>query len=157
MRSRENGGGAMRLARISILSGLLLFAMVGTLVAPGPAPSQAAGGTVTVAQGAEPATLDPFQEICRTGYNVTLHIYDPLFMRNDAGKIIPMLATGYKVINPTTWEFILRKSVKLHNGDPFDAAPVKFTLARALLNDSPSYYLVDGAQDLRIDALYTVQ
>ncbi len=155
--SRENGGGAMRLARISILSGLLLFAMVGTLVAPGPAPSQAAGGTVTVAQGAEPATLDPFQEISRTGYNVTLHIYDPLFMRNDTGKIIPMLATGYKIINPTTWEFILRTGVKFHNGEPFDAAAVKFTLDRALLKDSPSNYLVDGVKDVRIVDPRTVQ
>src|SRR3989442_9279072 len=66
-RSRENGGGAMRLARISMLSGLLLFAMVGTLVAPGPAPSQAAGGAGTVAPGAQAATLEAFHEVSRPG------------------------------------------------------------------------------------------
>src|SRR5690349_6924247 len=130
--SRENGGGEMRSARRSIFLGLLVFGMMGAPVVPGLAPSQAAGGTVTVAQGAEPATLDPFQEISRTGYNVTLHIYDPLFMRNDAGKIVPMLATGYKVVTPTRWEFTLRKGVKFHNGEPFDAAAVKFTIDRAL-------------------------
>src|SRR5579864_7112670 len=130
----------MSLARISMLSALLVFALAGAVVAPLPAPTDAAGGAVTVAQGAEPATLDPFQEISRTGYNVTLHIYDPLFMRNDAGRIIPMLATGYKIVDPTTWEFTLRKGVKFHNGEPFDAAAVKFTIDRALLKDSPSNY-----------------
>jgi peptide/nickel transport system substrate-binding protein len=147
----------MKLVRISVLVAVLGFALVGALGATGPAPSQAANGTVTVAQGAEPATLDPFQEISRTGYNVTLHIYDPLFMRNDVGKIIPMLATGYKVVDPTTWEFALRKGVKFHNGEPFDATAVKFTIDRALLKESPSNYLVDGVKDVRIVDPYTVR
>ncbi len=72
-------------------------------------PSFATGPSVTVAQGAEPATLDAFQEISRSGYNVTLHIYDPLFMRSDDGKIVPMLATGYNIVDPTTWRITLRQ------------------------------------------------
>ncbi len=144
----------MRAARISVL---LLIAMAGTLWAPGTAPSQAAGGTVTVAQGAEPATLDAFQEISRSGYNVTLHIYDPLFMRNEAGKIGPMLATGYKVVNPTTWQFTLRQGVKFHNGEPFDATAVKFTFDRGRLKESPENYLLDGIKDVRIVDPYTVE
>src|SRR5207302_1547116 len=133
----ETGGQPMKGARISILGALLAFATAAA-VSPVPEPSQAAGAMATIAQGAEPATLDPFQEISRTGYIVTLHIYDPLFMRNPAGRIVPMLATGYKIVNATTWEFSLRKGVKFHNGEPFDASAVKFTIERALLKDSAS-------------------
>ncbi len=146
----------MKQARMSILAALLAFATA-TAVSPVPEPARAAGGLVTVAQGAEPATLDPFQEISRTGYIVTLHIYDPLFMRNPAGRIVPMLATGYKIVNATTWEFSLRKGVKFHNGEPFDASAVKFTIERALLKDSASNYLVDGVKSVGIVDPYTVQ
>jgi peptide/nickel transport system substrate-binding protein len=146
----------MKWARTSILAAVVMLAMA-EVVSPVIGPSQAAGGTVTVAQGAEPATLDPFQEISRTGYNVTLHIYDPLFMRNPAGKIVPMLATGYRIVNPTTWEFSLRKGVKFHDGEVFDASAVKFTIERALLKDSPSNYLVDGVKNVRVVDPYAVQ
>src|SRR5579864_5502793 len=120
-------------SRIAFILVMLLLATMWPAAAP---PSHAAGASVTVAQGTEPATLDAFQEISRSGYNVTLHIYDPLFMRTDDGKILPMLATGYKVVSPTTWEFSLRKGVAFHDGEPFDANAVKFTLERGRLKES---------------------
>jgi peptide/nickel transport system substrate-binding protein len=39
-----------------------------------------------------------------------------------------MLATGWKVVNDTTWEFTLRQGVKFHNGEPFNAQSVKATM-----------------------------
>lgn len=147
----------MKWTRTSILAAGLALTLAAAMVSPVP-PSHAAGaGTVTVAQGAEPATLDPLQEISRTGYNVTLQIYDPLFMRNPAGQIVPMLAAGYKIVNATTWQFNLRKGVKFHNGEPFDASAVKFTIDRAMLKDSPSNYLVDGVRSTRVVDPYTIE
>jgi peptide/nickel transport system substrate-binding protein len=146
----------MKGVRTAILAAGVIAALAAVMAAP-TVPSHAAGATVTVAQGAEPATLDPLQEISRTGYNVTLQIYDPLFMRNSAGRIVPMLATGYKIVNPTTWQFTLRKGVKFHNGEPFDASAVKFTIDRAMLKDSPSNYLVDGVKSTRIIDPYTIE
>ena len=57
------------------------------------------------------------------------HIYDRLLDR-DAKTLRPkpMLATGWKVVNDTTWEFTLRQGVKFHNGEPFDAHSVKATM-----------------------------
>ena len=48
------------------------------------------------------------------------------------GKVSPALATSW--INPdqTTWRFTLRKGVTFHNGDPFTAADVKFSIDQAL-------------------------
>src|SRR5207237_3015476 len=51
----------------------------------------------------------------------------------------------------------LRKGVKFHNGEPFDASAVKFTIERALLKDSASNYLVDGVKSVGIVDPYTVQ
>ncbi|HKX17232.1 MAG TPA: ABC transporter substrate-binding protein [bacterium] len=147
----------MKWARTAMLAAGLALALAAAMGSPIPPSHAAAAGTVTVAQGAEPATLDPLQEISRTGYNVTLQIYDPLFMRNPAGRIVPMLASGYKIVNPTTWQFSLRKGVKFHNGEPFDAAAVKFTIERAMLKDSPSNYLVDGVKSVRAVDPYTVE
>ena len=44
---------------------------------------------------------------------------------------MPGLAESWKRLNPTTWQFTLRKGVKFHNGDDFNADSVKFTLDRA--------------------------
>lgn len=139
---------------------LVLVVAVLSLVLSGVSPSVpllAAGPTVTVAQGAEPATLDAFQEISRSGYNVTLHIYDPLFMRSDDGKIVPMLATGYKVVDPTIWRITLRKGVTFHNGEPFDANAVKSTMERGRLKESPENYLLNKIKDVRILDPYAVE
>ncbi len=42
----------------------------------------------------------------------------------------PLLAESYKIVNDKTWEFKLRKGVKFHNGEDFNAAAVKFVLER---------------------------
>src|SRR2546422_4109707 len=135
---------------------LALLGLAVSLISPS-APSLAAGPTVTVAQGAEPATLDAFQEISRSGYNVTLHIYDPLFMRSDDGKIIPMLATGYKIVDPTTWRIALRQGVTFHNEEPFDANAVKFTFEQGRLKESAENYLLNKIKDVRVLDPYTVE
>jgi peptide/nickel transport system substrate-binding protein len=44
----------------------------------------------------------------------------------------PMLATSWKRVNDTTFQFKLREGVKFHNGEPFDAEAVKFSIDRLL-------------------------
>jgi peptide/nickel transport system substrate-binding protein len=50
----------------------------------------------------------------------------------ETGKFIPWLAERWQKINDTTWRFFLRKDVKFHNGEPFNAQAVKFTIDRML-------------------------
>ena len=68
-----------------------------------------------------------------TTNNMLEHIYDRLLDRDAKTlKPKPMLATGWKVVNDTTWEFTLRQGVKFHNGEPFNAHSVKATIEYAL-------------------------
>ena len=56
-------------------------------------------------------------------------IYEQLTQNGEGGVSQPLLATGWKNIDPTTWEFTLRPGVKFSNGEMFDANAVKAQLA----------------------------
>ena len=84
-----------------------------------------------IEQGADIASLDPQMEIDLATGRILLNIYEPLFRRDWRGKITPHLAESYKILDPLTWEIKLRRGVKFHNGEEFNAETVKFSIERA--------------------------
>ncbi|MBI4278958.1 MAG: hypothetical protein HY660_10920 [Armatimonadetes bacterium] len=58
------------------------------------------------------------------------HVYETLVTRNEKGEFVPRLAAWWKTVSPTEWEFKLRRGVKWHDGRPFTARDVKFSLDR---------------------------
>ena len=52
--------------------------------------------------------------------NISRKINETLLRISQDLKIEPVLATSYKLVNDTTWEFKLRKGVKFHNGEEFN-------------------------------------
>jgi peptide/nickel transport system substrate-binding protein len=131
------------------IGGTLIAAFLAAERAPGWAASH---GKVVIAQGVDPTTLDPQWHEETPAYNVLLNIYDTLLFRDKDLKIIPWLATSWKLLNPTTWEFKLRQGVKFHNGEEFDAEAAKFSLDRLrdpeLKNRQASYFRLVTAVDV---------
>jgi peptide/nickel transport system substrate-binding protein len=128
------------------MTGLVVALVCGTGAA-----AAAPQGQVVIAQGVDPTTLDPHFHLETPAANVLLNIYETLLFRDPDEKIIPWLAESWKMVNPTTWEFKLRRGVKFHNGEEFDAEAVKFSLDRLrdpeLKNrQAPNYRLIASVE-----------
>jgi peptide/nickel transport system substrate-binding protein len=80
----------------------------------------------------EPATLDPHMHHNVETENITRQICEHLIDRDPDGKLIPSLATSWQLVNENTWQFKLRKGVRFHNGEEFDAKAVKFSIERII-------------------------
>ena len=60
----------------------------------------------------------------------------PLVLRDDIGTLIPGLALKWTPLDASTWRFELRPGVVFHDGAPFTAKDVKFTLDYILAPNS---------------------
>lgn len=58
-------------------------------------------------------------------------VYEPLITRDQELKLVPALAESWRSIDDTTWEFKLRHGVTFHDGTPFTADDVIFSIMRA--------------------------
>ncbi len=100
---------------------------VAATVAAAPAHAQA---ELKIGLSAEPTSLDPHFHNLIPNNQVTGHIFESLVETAPDFSMRPGLAESYRVINPTTWEFKLRKNVKFHDGSAFDANDVLFSICR---------------------------
>ena len=76
--------------------------------------------------------MDPYFVYHPSGFAVMEALFDSLVMADWDGTIVPHLAESWTVLDDTTLEFRLRPGVTFHNGEPFDAAAVKFSIERVL-------------------------
>ncbi|RYZ12229.1 MAG: ABC transporter substrate-binding protein [Comamonadaceae bacterium] len=100
---------------------------------PGAAFSQSRKDSINLGLVLEPTVLDPTAAAASSIGEVTLYnIYETLTKINADGSVAPLLAEGWD-ISPDlkTYTFRLRKGVKFHNGEPFNAQTVKFSFERA--------------------------
>ena len=87
---------------------------------------------ITISQPAEATTMDPGRSTQVLTVNYFYNLYDTLTRWDTALRLGPGLATAWKSVNETTWEFTLRQGVRFHDGSPFSAEDVKATLERNL-------------------------
>jgi peptide/nickel transport system substrate-binding protein len=134
----------MLISRIAALLLLLVLAPLPAAAAP--------EGRVVIAQGVDPTTLDMMHQQEQPASNVGAQIFESLIERGQDLKIVPALAAQMpKLVAPTAWEIKLRRGVKFHNGEDFNADSVKFSLERLAnpankLRGSSSYALLDRVE-----------
>ncbi len=58
-------------------------------------------------------------------------IHDTLVDRDRTMALVPRLATSWTIVDDTTWRFRLREGVRFHDGTPFTADDVVFSIVRA--------------------------
>jgi len=87
---------------------------------------------ITISQPAEATTMDPGRSTQVLTVNYFYNLYDALTRWDNSLRLQPGLATSWKNLNETTWEFTLRQGVKFHDGAPLTAEDVKATLERNL-------------------------
>ena len=81
--------------------------------------------------------------------SVVGNVYEPLVGRDQNLKLTPRLATSWKQISPSVWRFELRKGVKFHDGKPFTADDVLFSLARAAGEGSDMKSYTNDVKEVR--------
>jgi len=93
------------------------------------APAGALAEALTIGVRADPA-VDPHYQWLSTNTAYSNHIFSPLVDKDDMAQWIPGLATEWRMVEPTIWEFQLREGVKFHNGNTFDADDVVYSFWR---------------------------
>lgn len=89
---------------------------------------------VTIVLETQPDQLDPCQSSkSQVGKVIKQNVVETLTeISPENGKITPRLATEWKQVDDLTWRFKLRQGVKFHDGTPFNAAAVKYSVERTL-------------------------
>ena len=109
------------------------------------------GGALSVCQSAEPPGLDPTSDTAAAIDRIVWsNLFETLIKVDDQGRLLPGLAEQWEVSEDgKTYTFRLRKNVRFHNGEPFNAAVAKWNLERVMAADTknihPEYFRVIAA------------
>jgi len=117
--------------------------------------------TLIISRTVDPQGLDP-AEIVSTGagggVETFIASYERLFNVTASGKIVPGLATSWKVSkNGLVYTIFLRKGVTFHDGSPFDASQVRFTWQRIMGVNGPAAQYWGSVKDVQVVSPYVVQ
>jgi peptide/nickel transport system substrate-binding protein len=125
--NKKKGGRMFK--KIILLSTLFVFMCSGMVMA---APKS--GGTLIFGRGGDSVGLDPAYETDGNSFLVCDNIYEALVAYKDESTALePGLAESWKIAaDGKTYTFQLRKGVKFHDGTPFNADAVVFSIGRMM-------------------------
>lgn len=129
------------------LMSILIFAActaapVGTGAPAGEAGVETVAGDVVpeliIAQTAEIPTMDGQLDWTMIGRNIFYQMYGYLTRHDENMVVVPELAESWEWIDDNTMRWHLRQDVSFHNGEPFNAEAVKFSLDRIMNQETGS-------------------
>ena len=116
--------------------------------------SLAGAATLRIASAFDPQTMDPHGLALQYQTRVIAQVYESLVNRDEQFRLEPSLALSWAATGPTTWRFKLRPGVTFHDGTPFGADDVGFSIERALGPTSQRSFQIKGVKAARkVDAL----
>ncbi len=132
---------------------LLAFVAASALIT-----GSAAAQNLTMGVIAGPESMDPHFTATGTHSEALKHVFDSLTHSGDRLQIEPGLAESWRVVNPTTWEFKLRRGVKFHDGSDMTAEDVASSIRRmqTLSGPNPTRIYVRRVQEVRIVDPHTI-
>ncbi len=135
-----------------------LYGVTAALLATTMIATAANAETLRWARAGDSLTLDPHAQNEGPTHTLAHQIYEPLLQRDMQGQIIPALATSWQPTeDPTIWEFKLREGVTFHDGSPFTAEDVVFSMNRAKMPASDMKELLASVTEVVPVDDYTIQ
>ncbi|RYF01204.1 MAG: ABC transporter substrate-binding protein [Comamonadaceae bacterium] len=113
--------------------------------------------TIRVANQGDALSMDPHSLNESLQLSVTGNVYEPLIGRNKDLSLAPALATAWKQTSPTVWRIELRRGVQFHDGTPFMADDVLFSLQRTQAEASDMKSYTNDFKEVRKLDDYTVE
>lgn len=113
----------------------VLPAAIAAMAAFAPLTAAAAPESLSIALAGDFPGLDPSKDSSPLGFNYRLNVFDALTELQPDGEMNPRLAKSWTWSDDLTeWTFELEEGVTFHDGSPFTADDVVFTIER-ILND----------------------
>lgn len=93
--------------------------------------SRGGNSTLRVGLSTEPTQLDPDQLASGNDSFFTRNVFDMLYNRSPNGKLVPGIATSYRVSpDGKTYTFTIRRGVRFSDGEPVTPQDVAFSFTR---------------------------
>ena len=159
----SSAGAKKALIFIVIVLVIIVLAGVGFLVFRGePAPSEPKVVTglerdsITIGYPISEAAIYPESQSEFYSQVISSNIFDGLSKLVN-GQVKPNLVESWTNPDKNTWRFKLRKGVKFHNGDPFTASDVKFSIDQALKNEWPYSFSFSNIESVQVVDDFTIE
>jgi peptide/nickel transport system substrate-binding protein len=124
----------------------VMFIVLAILTAAVSPPAQAEN-ILRWASGTPPQTFDPYVIYENPTIVAQAQVYEGLvFLNYNArGRVEPLLAVTWELLDPLTWEFKLREDVRFQDGTPLTAEDVAFSIERAKAETAGASFREDVA------------
>ncbi|WP_311222064.1 MULTISPECIES: ABC transporter substrate-binding protein [unclassified Acidovorax] len=109
----------------------------------------ASAQTIRIGNQGDAVSLDPHSLNESLQLSLTGNVYEPLISRNRDLSLAPALANAWRQTAPTVWRLELRQGVRFHDGTPFTADDVVFSLARTQLDGSDMKSYTNHIKEVR--------
>jgi peptide/nickel transport system substrate-binding protein len=101
-------------------------------------------------------TMDSANYRARTTETILRDMYDGVVVRNTKMEVVPQIAESWKQLDTLTYDFVIRKGIKFHSGDPLTAEDIKFTFDRIITDGqidgqtSPRKSLLGSLKEVKV-------